>query len=252
MFEGILLEREQKELLEALVEASRNVTRSQRCKFMLAQDRAGSVILHAGLPNGELEAYKGDIEALGREGLLALSYNERGTLLFDVTSQGLKYYEKLKQDAGQPVVRVQNVVRDYLSADQFRQKHPQAYEKWSKAEAMLWSSDSEEQLTTIGHRCREAMQEFAADLVQCYRPPDVDKDKAKAVSRIRAVVEQQANKLGGTERGLLDALVDYWRSVSELVQRQEHGAEKEGESLVWEDGRRVVFQTMVVMYEIER
>jgi hypothetical protein len=37
-----------------------------------------------------------------------------------------------------------------------------------------------------------------------------------------------------------------------LVQRQEHGAQKEVTPLTWEDARRVVFQTCVVMYEINR
>jgi hypothetical protein len=36
------------------------------------------------------------------------------------------------------------------------------------------------------------------------------------------------------------------------VQRQEHGAQKEGRPLVWEDGRRVVFQTAIVMFELDR
>lgn len=29
-------------------------------------------------------------------------------------------------------------------------------------------------------------------------------------------------------------------------------AQREGEPLVWEDARRVVFQTLVVMYELDR
>ena len=38
----------------------------------------------------------------------------------------------------------------------------------------------------------------------------------------------------------------------DLVQRQEHGGQKEGEPLGWEDGRRVVFQTANVMVELHR
>ena len=44
----------------------------------------------------------------------------------------------------------------------------------------------------------------------------------------------------------------YWGTVSDLVQRQEHGAQREGKQLVWEDARRVVFQTANVMFEIDR
>ena len=57
--------------------------------------------------------------------------------------------------------------------------------------------------------------------------------------------------MGDTEKSFLEALLNFWRTVSELVQRQEHGGQKENEPLVWEDGRRVVFQTAMVMYEVD-
>jgi len=37
-----------------------------------------------------------------------------------------------------------------------------------------------------------------------------------------------------------------------LAQRQEHGGQKEGEPLVWEDARRVVLHRAVVMIEVAR
>ncbi len=40
--------------------------------------------------------------------------------------------------------------------------------------------------------------------------------------------------------------------MSGLVQRQEHGGQKEGAALRWEDARRVACQTAVVMFEIDR
>jgi len=50
----------------------------------------------------------------------------------------------------------------------------------------------------------------------------------------------------------LDALLVYWGTACDLVQRQEHGSQREGAPLTWEDARRVVFQTMLVMYEVGR
>jgi len=70
--------------------------------------------------------------------------------------------------------------------------------------------------------------------------------------RIRAVLRQHGARVGSTTTPLLDALVGYWKAVSGLAQRQEHGGQKEGRDLVWEDGRRVVFQTAVVMFETDR
>jgi hypothetical protein len=43
-------------------------------------------------------------------------------------------------------------------------------------------------------------------------------------------------------------MVDYWNALVDLHQRQEHGAQRQGQPLTWEDGRRVVFQTILVMY----
>jgi hypothetical protein len=122
----------------------------------------------------------------------------------------------------------------------------------SEAAELLWKSDSQQQLTTIGHLCREAMQAFATGLVDQHQPSGVDTDRAHDVARIRSVLQQHAAKLGTTAAPFLDALLAYWGTVSDLVQRQEHGAQKESRSLIWEDGRRVVFQTAIVVFEVDR
>jgi len=248
MFEHILLDPEQEELLAALVEAARNVPRNQRQKFEFFR----ASVLHPGLAGGALEAYAGNLEILAHNGLLALSYGSRGSPLYDVTPEGFEYYRQMKEQSGQPLKRVENTVRDYLTVEHFQRSHAEAYQKWSQAESMLWASDSERQLTTIGHLCREVLQAFATTLVNRHQPPDVDQDVAHIVSRIRAVLELRTNQIGSTEKPFLDALLAYWGTVSDLVQRQEHGAQKEGGSLVWEDGRRIVFQTAIVMFEIDR
>lgn len=143
-------------------------------------------------------------------------------------------------------------MRGYLSTDEFKRSYESAYQKWSQAESLLWESDSDKQYTTIGHLCREALQDFADALVNKHKPPGADPDKAHTISRIRAVVEVRKNTLSSTERDFLNQLVSYWHGISDLVQCQEHGAQREGASLGWEDARRVVFQTLIVMYEVDR
>lgn len=44
----------------------------------------------------------------------------------------------------------------------------------------------------------------------------------------------------------------YWRALSDLVQRQEHGSTRDKEDLRWEDARRLIYQTANAMYEIDR
>jgi hypothetical protein len=53
-------------------------------------------------------------------------------------------------------------------------------------------------------------------------------------------------------KAFLEALVAYWGTVNDLIERQEHGAKREGEQLGVEDARRVVFQLLIVMNEIDR
>jgi hypothetical protein len=251
-FENILLEKDQEDLLAMIVEAARNVPREQRDKFLAIhlEESSQHLIRHQGLPN-ETRANLGDIETLAREGLLALTYgNDRTSANFDVTPLGFRYYEYLKQHSGQPSQRIEIQSRNYLNSDYFQRKYPEAYKKWANAETMLWASDSEQQLTTIGHLCREALQEFATSLVDQYKPPNIDQDKKHTGTRVTAVLDSQSDKLGKKLKAFLVALLAYWGTVNDLVQRQEHGAQKEGQRLVWEDARLVVFQSIIVMYEI--
>lgn len=251
MYPHILLEEEQEQLLQALVEASRNVERTKRQEFMFVESFSGAVLSHPGLPDRKMSAYRGDIQALAQERLLALRYGSHGSIFFDVTPLGFKYYDEVKRRFGQPVERIERAVRQYLDTDRFQRRYPEAYGKWAEAEALLWSSESEGQFTTIGHLCREAMQEFAEALVQQHQVPDADPDKAHTIARVRSVVDSKKGQLGSREKPFLDALLTYWRTVGGLTQRQEHGGQKEGKPLVWEDARRVVFQCAVVMFEID-
>jgi hypothetical protein len=251
MFENILLEPEQKELLTLLVETSRKMPRDARRKFIVAQSHSGDTLLVPDHPRQNFKVYMGDVEILAREGLVDITYGSRGSPNLNVLPLGYAYYEYMKRQAGQPLENVENSVRSYLMSESFRQKYPVAYQKWSEAEDMLWGSDSERQLTTIGHLCREATQEFANHLVEQHNLINAPEDKASTVARMRAVLNHRKDSLGDKETAFLDALLAYWGTVIDLIQREEHGGQKEGIPLVWEDGRRVVFQLAVVMFEID-
>lgn len=252
LLDQILLEQEQKDLLVTVVEASRNVPRERREKFLVLETNEDTTVIHPGLPGQTAKVYSGDIDVLAQAGLI--NYNRLFDKLpqFDVSPLGYKYYGDLKQQTDHPVRQVELAITEYLRSERFQQVAAIAYRKWLEAERLLWVSDAQQQLTTIGHLCREAMQEFATALVERYQPPKVNTNKASDVARIRAVLDQQATVLGTTLKPFLDALLAYWGTVSDLVQRQVHGAQREGLPLVWEDARRVVFQTSVVMSEIDR
>ncbi len=95
------------------------------------------------------------------------------------------------------------------------------------------------------------MQEFAASLAEKYILPEVKENKSQDITRIKSILNFLSNRLGTTKKPFLDALLNYWGTVHDLIQRQEHGGQKEGKPLLWEDARRVVFQTAIVIYEID-
>lgn len=251
--ESILLEKEQQELLAVLVEAARNVPQEHREKFIAMQIFGQSLawVIHPGLPRDFEGAYMGDLEILAQERLINLSYGQGGRASFDVTPLGFRYYKWLKQRAGETIQQVEQEIIGYLDSESFRKRYPNAFAKWREAASLLWEADTEQKLTVIGHLCREALQEFTTHLVGEFQPPDVDSEKSHTIARLKAVLERLIH-LGSTEKPFLDALISYWRTVNDLAQRQEHGAQREKEGLGWEDARRVVFHTALVMYEVAR
>lgn len=247
----IILEREQEQLFRDLVEAERRVPRSQRERFFIlnVSGPPGVLLLHPGWIDGDRRIFEGDIDTLARAGLIAITRPDPRSIAFYVTPEGFVYYGDLMRQLGRPTERLQAVTRDYIQNPAFQARYPTAYEKWAKAEGILWDSDSAEAFTTIGHLLREAMQDFATALVEHFHPPNVEQDKAKSVARVRAVLAQHGSS--DSVAAFLEALLAYWRAVGNLVQRQEHGAQREGEALCWPDARRAVFQVAIVMLEID-
>ncbi|MBI1816642.1 MAG: hypothetical protein HYR72_16820 [Deltaproteobacteria bacterium] len=169
--------------------------------------------------------------------------------MFVLCPAGLRFYEEIKLAQGEPIQRTENLVRSYLNTEQFRSTYPDAYEKWQCAEMKLWGDDSERNLTTIGHLCREAMQEFAGVLVRQMGLESAHPERTKTINRVLAVFDATASSK--TDRVLLESLIGYWRATNEVVQRQEHGG-KETEPLTWDHARLSVFHTLLIMYEVDR
>jgi hypothetical protein len=170
-----------------------------------------------------------------------LTYTSRGSEKYDVTPVGKQFYEWMKQQEGEPLERLDEEVRSLLHSPGFRDRHAAAFERWSEAEANVWGVDKEAEYTAIGHACRESIQLFVTDLVEHHRPVEVNPDPAKTVDRLKAVMRKV--QLSESVEKVAVALLEYFGALSDLVMRQEHGAQKEGENLQWEDTRRVVFLT---------
>jgi hypothetical protein len=245
-----LLDPEQERALEFLVEVTRRVSERVPIWGREPMGTNNVILAHPGVPPGHPGLYPGDIETLAEGGFLRVQRPDRGNWRIDVTPLGFQQYASIKSRQGAGLKAIEVEPRSYIDGDSFRARHAEALGKWRQAEELLWSADHDNQLTTIGHLCREAMQAFATSLLKHRPVAGAPPDPTKTIARIKAVVAIVSSS--GSVTAVIDALVVYWGAVSDLVQRQEHGGQKEGEPLHWEDARRLVFHTLFTMVELDR
>jgi hypothetical protein len=245
-----VLEPEQEHLFTDLVEASRSVPRAERQPFMYLPFLGGARLQGNGYNAAVLEE---DLHVLSDAGLIRITNYHSGNssgFNFIIPPHALQYYQEIK--SGEAAHQIEQDVMRYLDAPAFQQQYPAAWDRWTGAAELLWRSDSPAELSTIGHKCREAVQEFVTALINLHGISGANPDRAKTRDRFSAVLSDRRDGLGASRSELLDALFSYWKAACDLIQRQEHAGQREGEPLVWEDGRRVVFQTAVLMFEIAR
>jgi hypothetical protein len=241
--DGAALEPDQEQLLTELVEASREVPRHEQ-QWHLGGEDAPDVLRG---PWGERQVLVSDVLALADLELLdAVTLNYVYGNDYVISPRGHAYYAAMKRREAQPLERQEAELRRFVNGDAFRVRYPAAYAKWAEAERLLWSADADRELSTVGHKVREASHEFALALVGEHDPPNVDPDLTKVKNRIASVIDLHRPALGRTKAAFLDALLEYWDKTVDLVQRQEHARDLE-----WTDARRVVFHTASLMWEID-
>ena len=117
---------------------------------------------------------------------------------------------------------------------------------------MLWDADSRVKVVALATEAREAMREFACALVDWSEPHAAVQESKDTVVRLSALVEMQRPRLGEDRCALQAALLEYWDALCTAVQRHGDPHQTVQERLRWEDGRRVVVLTALVMVEVDR
>lgn len=163
-----------------------------------------------------------------------------------VTPEGLRK-SGIEHSGGR--ASVEGRIEAYVDEPAFHKRYPEAYDKWRVAH-VLYVENPRRHATRIGHDCREAMMAFASELAAAHGVV-LDSPSTHTIDRVGTVLDLYRDRLGEDAPVFIGALVGYWRAVTKLAQRQEHGASKKT-PLAPEDARRVVFQTMLVMYEVDR
>ena len=226
-------------LLIDLVEAERRVSEEAREHFFIIRSIGppGVQLSHSGWLDKGRRIFEGHLDEQARLGFISMS-RHAGYDAFHVTERGFAVYSQLMVSRGEPVARVESIPMQHIASAAFQRRHPEAFAKWAQAEALLWGSNASAEFTMIGHLAREAMQAFATSLPRQLSIPPADPDPAKTLARIGACLDHLETQMGAAENAFLKALLAYWGTVSDLAQRQEHGAQKEGAPLRWRDGER--------------
>lgn len=250
-FKNIILEPEQEDLFIGIVEARRSCPRDQWDILFMIKGFHELIITSKDCEDRRIgNIIPGDIDELISKGFLRVINETAGEQHFSIPAEGYQYYDWLMKQQGKPVERIEKQTFRYLEFEDFRKQYPDAYRKIKQAEKMLWSADKEEQFTTIGHLCREAVQDFADTLYKLMMGIEYEGPKTQTHNRIETIITEKCDSK--KVRKYLRALFDYWKAVGGLIQKQEHRAEKEKEQLTWEDTRRVVFQSVNVMNELHK
>lgn len=106
-----------------------------------------------------------------------------------MTPLGFKYYEFIMERQGESINKVEDTITSYLHSQYFQSKYHDAFEKWTEAEKKLWKSETNKQLTVIGHLCREAVQLYVSELLDLVKPETYDQNITHTVSRLRSILE---------------------------------------------------------------
>jgi serine/threonine protein kinase len=130
-FKDILLEPVQKSLLIQLAEIVRSIPRNKLQKFIVIRADQGDII---SCPNHkQIEAYFGDLEALDREGLIALTQDSGG---FDVTPSGFAYRDYLKE-TGQ-IEKNSSELQNDRKNQKYKEPQDKTHEQEAKSSKENW------------------------------------------------------------------------------------------------------------------
>jgi hypothetical protein len=158
--------------------------------------------------------------------------------------------------------RIEDYLRAFLEGESFRSAHPLACGRWVVAWEMVWCADNRAKVIALGQRARTAMLAFAESMVERCVPLAIDANwpellagatqRPEPVDGLLTITQAYRRQLGEERFALLQSLLDDWRSLLERVERHGRGSQAVSERLRWEDGRRLVLFTALVMVETDR
>lgn len=240
------LDSAQQSLLVAMADASQSSSQRQPFYCFGIETSHHWVVSHPGIPQDFEGAYPGDLDTLHSEGYIRATPMGHRRSNVDLTPKGVEYARTLRVRTQDPVAHVEQSIMSLLEPG-LSARYPIAARKWEEARQLLSLQNATDHLSTIGHLCRESLQEFSFTLAT-QRGIRVDRrDIALTVKSVNAILDS-----AGVNKDFFQALLAYWGTLSDLVQRQEHAGAKEGRPVTLSDAKRAVFHTALVMYELDQ
>jgi hypothetical protein len=156
-----------------------------------------------------------------------------------------------RQRVGEPPNRIERHVESYVDSPGFRERYPVAFESWQTA-FESYCEDPVRHAQSIARACRKALTSFDEEATRHYEL-DVPSDELGRAKRLRAAIAADDAHLAPGMLEFLDALLKYWETTGDLVERHTDGepVDVDEESTV-DVIRRMVFHTMLAMYEIDQ
>jgi hypothetical protein len=158
--------------------------------------------------------------------------------------------------------QIDGYLRSYLEDERFRSAHPLACGRWVVAWEMLWCADSRAKVIAVARPASDALTAFSSSLLERCMPlamdsrwPDLLADASplpETIAGLISVTTAYGGQLGEERSELLRGMLEHWQALVEKVRRHEGRSRAADERLHWEDGRRLVLFTALVMVEIDR
>jgi hypothetical protein len=157
--------------------------------------------------------------------------------------------------------RIEDYLLAYLDGEPFGSAHPLARGRWLAAWQSLWQADSKDRVIAVAGRARVALQAYSASMLEVHlqlamnaRSPRFAEvaRRARPLEGLSSIIELYRPQLGEDRCELLRGLLEQWWTLLELIERHEERRQEAGERLRWEDGRRLVLFTALVIVEIDR
>lgn len=246
---------EQEELLFRLVELDREARRLKQPRDLHVLRTNTSDILLMG-PN-ELEIDYHDAVVLGERGFIRQTevdvfQDGSGDLNGVVTPDAHAYYERRRSERQTPEILSEEVVR-YVDT-QLPVEFRKAAKVLAEAGTRIWTAQADTDLTEIGHKVREALQEFTDVLYKTHCPTSANEpiDKTKTRNKVAAFRGALEGKLGDSDKKMLRAIEAFCDAVGDLAQKLEHNSLRDDRPVELEDAKRLVLLAHVTMKELIR